>query len=401
MPASHVQQHSNTALFGKKEVMKQTTGQSALDPQVISRYDSLAYPSDKVLAEYVWVDAVGNTRSKTRTLPASKAGDVSTLPKWNFDGSSTDQAPGDDSEVILYPQRIFKDPFRVRSDGVDNILVMCDTYTPAGEPLPSNSRYPAAKVFSENEDEDVWFGLEQEFTLFNLDERTPLGWPVSGMPQRPQGPYYCSVGPENNFGRAITDSMYKACLYAGINISGVNGEVMPGQQEYQVGPCTGIDAGDQLMMSRYILQRVCEDFQVYCTLHPKPITEGDWNGAGMHTNVSTKKMREEGGLEHIKEAIYKLGAKHAEHIALYGEGNELRLTGKFETASIDQFCYGVANRGASIRIGRDTEAEGKGYFEDRRPSSNADPYVVTGKIMDTMMEDIEVPVIEPMDKVSA
>ena len=402
MPAPHVQQRSSsTTLFGKKEVLKQTTGQSALDPQVIAKYDALAYPSDKVMAEYVWVDAVGNTRSKTRTLPVEKTTEVSKLPSWNFDGSSTDQAPGDDSEVILKPQRIFKDPFRVREDGVDNILVMCDCYTPAGDPLPTNTRYASAETFAAHEDEEVWYGLEQEFTLFNLDERTPLGWPVSGMPARAQGPYYCSVGPENNFGRAITDSLYKACLYAGINISGVNGEVMPGQQEYQVGPCVGIDAGDQLMMSRYILQRVCEDFQVYCTLHPKPIVEGDWNGAGMHTNVSTKKMREEGGLEVIKNAIYKLAAKHQEHIAVYGEGNDLRLTGKHETASIDQFCYGVANRGASIRIGRDTEAEGKGYFEDRRPSSNADPYIVTGKIMDTIMEDIEVAEVAAMDKVAA
>jgi len=242
--------------------------------------------------------------------------------------------------------------------------------------------------------------LEQEFTLFNLDERTPLGWPEAGMPSRPQGPYYCSVGPENNFGRAITDSMYKACLYAGIAISGVNGEVMPGQQEYQVGPCVGIDAGDQLMMSRYILQRVCEDFQVYCTLHPKPIVEGDWNGAGMHTNVSTKAMREDGGLEVIKQAIYKLGEKHQEHIDIYGEGNELRLTGKFETASINDFSFGIANRGASIRIGRETELEGKGYFEDRRPSSNADPYLVTGKIMSTIMGP-EAPVIEPLNKAEA
>ena len=139
----------------------------------------------------------------------------------------------------------------------------------------------AAKAFEGHDHEEVWFGLEQEFTLFNLDERTPLGWPEGGMPSRPQGPYYCSVGPENSFGRAITDAHYKACLYAGIEISGTNGEVMPGQQEYQVGPCVGIDAGDQLVMSRYILQRVCEDFQVYCTLHPKPIVEGDWNGAGM------------------------------------------------------------------------------------------------------------------------
>lgn len=382
-------------------ILPKTTGQSALDPSVIAKYDALPFPADKVLAEYVWVDADGNTRSKTRTLAPEKAESVETLPKWNFDGSSTGQAPGDDSEVILTPQRIFKDPFRPRSDGVSNILVMCDTYTPAGEPLPTNTRAVAAAAFEGHEDEEIWFGMEQEFTLFNLDEKTPLGWPQGGMPSRPQGPYYCSVGPENSFGRHVTDAMYKACLYAGINISGTNGEVMPGQQEYQVGPCVGIDAGDQLMMSRYILQRVCEDFQVYCTLHPKPITEGDWNGAGMHTNVSTKAMREEGGLEVIKKAIYKLGAKHAEHIAVYGTGNELRLTGKHETASIDQFSFGVANRGASVRIGRDTEAEGKGYFEDRRPSSNCDPYLVSGKIMSTIMEDVEVPVIEALDRAEA
>jgi glutamine synthetase len=253
-------------------VLSKVTGRSSLDPAVIARYDALPFPSDTILAEYVWVDADGNTRSKTRTLPAAKAESVESLPKWNFDGSSTGQAPGDDSEVILRPCRIFKDPFRPRSDGLDNILVMCDTWTPAGEPLPTNSRaigtshwslfwhwtkgrltkllfyhiwisicfnLPtnqhtlAEKAFAGKEDEETWFGLEQEFTLFNLDERTPLGWPEGGMPSRPQGPYYCSVGPENNFGRAITDAMYKASLYAGIAISGVNGEVMPGQQEYQ------------------------------------------------------------------------------------------------------------------------------------------------------------------------
>ena len=73
---------------------------------------------------------------------------------------------------------------------------MCDCYTPQGEPLPTNKRAKAMKAFAGNEDQEVWFGLEQEFTLFNLDERTPLGWPEGGMPSRAQGPYYCSVGPE-------------------------------------------------------------------------------------------------------------------------------------------------------------------------------------------------------------
>jgi len=318
------------------------------------------------------------------------------LPKWNYDGSSTDQAPGDDSEVILKPCRIFKDPFRLRKDGAFNVLLMCDTYTPAGKALDTNSRAKVKPTFDKYVDQQTWFGMEQEFTLFNLDEKTPLGWPEGGFPSRPQGPYYCSVGPENCFGRAIVEAHYKACLFSGITLSGCNGEVMPGQQEYQVGPVVGIDAGDQLMMSRYILQRVCEDFQVYCTFHPKPMA-GDWNGAGMHTNVSTKIMREDGGIKEIYKAIYKLGAKHLEHIAVYGEGNDLRLTGKHETASINQFLYGVANRGASIRIGRDTEEDGKGYFEDRRPASNADPYVVTGKIMETIMGP-DAPEIKPSNR---
>lgn len=130
-------QSTPTALSG---VLTKETGRSSLDPAVIARYDSLPYPADTILAEYVWVDAVGNTRSKTRTLPSAKGKSVDSLPKWNFDGSSTGQAPGSDSEVVLRPCRIFKDPFRPRSDGSDNILVMCDTWTPAGEPLPSNSR---------------------------------------------------------------------------------------------------------------------------------------------------------------------------------------------------------------------------------------------------------------------
>jgi len=372
------------------------TGKTALDPVSKQSFDGLKLDPSKLRAEYVWIDAIGNTRSKTRTLPSSK-NKVGLLPDWNFDGSSTGQAPGEDSEVIIKPRAVFRDPFRPNQD---NILVLCDTNTPGGAPLPTNTRANAAEIFAAHEKEEVWFGMEQEYTLFNLDQKTPLGWPVGGFPG-PQGPYYCGAGAENMFGRQISEAHYAACLFAGLDISGTNGEVMPGQWEYQVGPCVGIDAGDQLWASRYILQRVCEEYQVFCTLHPKPITQGDWNGAGMHTNMSTKKMREAGGLAVIKAAINKLAAKHVEHMGVYGEGNELRMTGALETSSMDEFSYGVANRGCSVRIGRDTEKDGCGYFEDRRPSSNCDPYIVSSKLMHTIMEDVEVPEFKAIDRALA
>jgi glutamine synthetase len=347
-----------------------------MDPAVLERYMSLPV-SGKVQAEYLFIDADGDVRSKCRTIDAAKA-TVDQLPKWNYDGSSTEQAPGEDSEVIIYPRAIFKDPFR---PGGDNILVLTDTYTPGGTPLPTNTRAPALEVFASREGETPWFGLEQEYTLFNIDKITPLGWPAGGFPG-PQGPYYCGAGADRSYGRAISEAHYKACLYAGLDIAGTNAEVMPGQWEYQIGPCVGIDSADQLMISRYILKRVCEDFGVHVTLDPKPIP-GDWNGAGCHTNFSTEKMRKAGGIVEIEKAIKKLGTKHQEHIEAYGEGNERRLTGKYETADINTFSYGVANRGCSIRIPRDTDSEGCGYLEDRRPSSNCDPYVVTSKVFDT------------------
>ncbi|KMZ73369.1 Glutamate--ammonia ligase [Zostera marina] len=342
---------------------------------------NLSDKTEKIIAEYIWVGGSGmDMRSKARTL-SGPVSDPSKLPKWNYDGSSTGQAPGEDSEVILYPQAIFKDPFRRGN----NILVMCDCYTPAGEPIPTNKRHNAAKIFNNSAvaPEETWFGIEQEYTLLQRDVNWPLGWPIGGYPG-PQGPYYCAIGAENAFGRDIVDAHYKACIYAGVNISGINGEVMPGQWEFQVGPSVGISAGDELWIARYLLERITEISGVVLSLDPKPIP-GDWNGAGAHTNYSTKTMRAPGGYEEIKKAIVKLSKKHKEHIEAYGEGNDRRLTGHHETADINTFKAGVADRGASIRIGRDTEKDGKGYFEDRRPSSNMDPYVVTSMIAATTL----------------
>jgi glutamine synthetase len=337
----------------------------------------LFFSFTQITATYVWIGGSGqDLRSKSRTLhgkPASAAD----LPEWNYDGSSTGQAPGHNSEVILKPQAIFKDPFRLG----ENILVMCDTYDPQGNPIPTNTRAPANVVFEKTKDEKSWFGIEQEYTIFSVDKH-PFGWPKGGFPG-PQGPYYCGVGADRCFGRDITDAFYRYALYAGIKVSGDNAEVMPGQWEFQVGPCEGISAGDHMWMARYILLRLSELYRVVISFDPKPI-EGDWNGAGCHTNVSTEAMRNEGGIKVIEAAMQKLAAKHAEHIEVYGQGNERRLTGKHETAHIGQFRYGVADRGASIRIPSQTAKDGKGYFEDRRPASNMDPYVVTAKIIDTI-----------------
>jgi len=190
------------------------------DEAVLAKYMALPHEG-QVQAEYLWIDAQGEVRSKCRTIPASKA-TLDQLPMWNYDGSSTGQAPGQDSEVAIKPRAIYKDPFRPG----DNILVLTDTYTPSGEPLPTNTRAAAVEAFAGREDEVPWFGIEQEYTLFNIDMVTPLGWPKGGYPG-PQGPYYCGAGADRSYGRFISEAHYKACLYSGIQISGTNAEVRP------------------------------------------------------------------------------------------------------------------------------------------------------------------------------
>lgn len=333
-----------------------------------------------VQAMYVWIDGTGEgMRSKTKTLDFEPK-KPSDCPIWNFDGSSTGQATGDNSDVYLHPIAIFRDPFR----GGANKLVLCETYDFENNPGKTNHRKTCNEVMDKSKNAHPWFGIEQEYTLLDYDMH-PFGWPKNGFPG-PQGPYYCGVGADKVYGRAILEAHYRACMYAGIKIAGTNAEVMPGQWEFQVGPCEGIQMGDHLWMARFLLHRVAEDFGVVVTFDPKPMP-GDWNGAGAHTNYSTEDMRKDGGIEHINKAIERLSVNHAKHIAVYdpsgGADNARRLTGLHETSTIDSFSSGVANRGASIRIPRQVGKEGKGYLEDRRPSSNCDPYVVTEMIVRT------------------
>lgn len=344
--------------------------------QDVSKYFkdlSLKKDDTRVQASYIWVGGNAELRSKARTLPRPVSS-INDVPEWNFDGSSTGQAPGDDSEVCLLPVAFYDDPFRQRP----NILVMCECVTGEGQPIKTNSRRKAAGFFAKAKDQHCWFGLEQEYTLFSPDGRTPLGWPKNGFPA-PQGPYYCGAGAHEAFGRDVVEAHYKACLYAGIMISGTNAEVMAGQWEYQVGPVEGIACGDQMMVSRYLLIRIAEMYGVVVSLDPKPIP-GDWNGAGCHANFSTQKMREDGGYEECMRVITNLGSSHQQHMKLYGLGNERRMTGKHETADFNKFTWGVADRGASIRVPRSTKRDQKGYIEDRRPASNCDPYVVSSML---------------------
>ncbi|TMS40035.1 hypothetical protein L596_006471 [Steinernema carpocapsae] len=350
------------------------------DKTVAARFQALKLDSNVCQLTYVWIDGSGeHLRCKTRTMykiPES----VGELSIWNFDGSSTNQAAGENSDVFLHPVALFDDPFTLKP----NKLVMCETYDKDGIPHPTNHRFQCAKVMQSAADQVPWFGMEQEYTILDADGAV-FGWPKQGFPG-PQGPYYCGVGTNKIFGRDLVDAHYAACIYAGIKICGTNAEVMPGQWEYQVGPCEGIEMGDHLWISRYILHRVAEEFGLVITLDPKPMV-GDWNGAGCHTNFSTVGMRQDGGYKLIEEAIERLSKVHRAHIAYYdpqeGRDNERRLTGKHETASIEKFSWGVASRAVSIRIPAQTFLDKKGYFEDRRPSSNCDPYSVTGAITRT------------------
>ena len=334
--------------------------------------------------EYVWIGGNQELRSKIRVYYNAIDNDIQNVPRWNYDGSSTGQASGDDSEVILVPRKLYPNPFL----GYGSYLVLCDTYTPLGVSTTTNTRQFALERFQQSPEQEPWFGLEQEYFLINPTTKKPLGFPLHGLPN-PQGQYYCSVGTENAFGRYIAEQHMQFCLHAGIRISGINAEVAPGQWEFQVGPCEGIESGDQLWMARYILNRIAESHGMFVNYEPKPL-EGDWNGSGCHMNYSTKNMREgngtKEGLDYIMEAIELLEVTHENHMNVYGEGNDKRMTGEHETANYKIFTYGVANRGASVRIGNETHRDKKGYFEDRRPSSNCDPYLVTKIILETVME---------------
>jgi glutamine synthetase len=331
----------------------------------------------KYKLEYIWLDGyepVPNLRGKTQVKEFASSPSLEELPLWGFDGSSTRQAEGGNSDCLLKPVAAYPDPARENA-----VLVMCEVLLPDETPHPSNSRATIP------DDPETWFGFEQEYFLYR--DGVPLGFPREGFPV-PQGEYYTGVGYKNvgDIAREIVDAHLDLCLDAGINHEGINAEVAKGQWEFQIFGKGSKKAADEVWIARYLLVRLCEKYRVDVNFHPKPLgMDYDWNGSGMHANFSTKYLREVGGKEYFEALMAAFDEYKLEHIAVYGPDNHMRLTGLHETQAIDKFNYGVANRGASIRVPHSFVNNGyKGYLEDRRPNSLGDPYQIAGRILETI-----------------
>lgn len=330
----------------------------------------------KAKLEYIWLDGYQPTqglRSKTKIAP-DFSGNLEDCPMWSFDGSSTKQAVGGSSDCLLQPVFICPDPQRK-----DGYLVMCEVLNADKTPHESNGRATIV-----DHDNDFWFGFEQEYFLYDPQTNMPLGFPVNGYPA-PQGPYYCAVGTKNAFGREIIEEHLDVCLEAGLNVEGINAEVAAGQWEFQIFAKGAEAAGDQIWVARYLLERIGEKYGVSINWHCKPLGDTDWNGSGMHANFSNHTLRTTGDKAVYDKICEGFAPVIKEHMEVYGADNHLRLTGLHETQSIDQFSYGISDRGASIRIPIATVEGGwKGWLEDRRPNSAADPYKVAAVIIKTV-----------------
>ena len=334
--------------------------------------------TNKSKLEYIWLDGNEPTQSlRSKTMVREDFdGSLDSCPMWAFDGSSTNQADGSTSDLLLKPSAIFEDPARV-----NGYLVMTEVLNADGSPHESNGR-----ATIDDDDDDFWFGFEQEYFLWDTETELPPGFPERGFP-RPQGPYYCSVGAANAYGRDCVEEHLDLCLEAGINVEGINAEVAAGQWEFQVFSKGAKNAGDQTWVARYLAERVAEGYGYGINWHPKPLGDTDWNGSGMHANFSNGVMRESGDESLFTKICEQFGQNIRRHIDVYGADNDQRLTGQHETQSIDTFSYGLYDRGASIRIPVATvEAGWKGRLEDRRPASNADPYKVASAIIQTTKE---------------
>jgi len=376
----------------------------------------------KYLLEYIWLDANDKLRSKIKIsdnldLDSDSDSDISDnadtndntildldtnaiktknpVPMWNFDGSSTGQAVCSNSDVILKPVKLYQNPFfsskttktKINTSiNMISYIVLCECLNKDLSPHVTNHRDNCTKMYEKYKENKCLFGIEQEYVIFENDK--PYKWhtasdPLPNSAECVQGEFYCSVGSNKAFGREISEKHLLYCLEAGIHICGTNAEVAPSQWEFQIGTCDMLTVSDDLIVARYILDRIAEEHNCFISLEPKPFGP-KWNGSGGHTNFSTGTMREKNGIQYIYEACEKLKETHTEHMKVYGKDNEQRLTGIHETSSIHDFSYGVADRSCSIRIPLDVSNKKCGYLEDRRPASNLNPYLVTATIVNTV-----------------
>jgi glutamine synthetase len=322
----------------------------------------------KTILEYIWLGGKNEIRSKTKVVHHFLPFDYKYMPEWNYDGSSTWQADSNsDTEIILKPCAVYKDVLRNVADS-NCYIVLCDTYDSKKNPTLTNNRFKAKELFDQDIDNKPWFGLEQEYFM-----EIPYCTTVSHQ----DGFHYCGVS-DNNVERIIAEQHMELCIKSGINISGINSEVSKNQWEFQVGPNEGIKSGDDVIVARYLLERIAEKYNTKINYHPKPFH--NINGSGCHINFSTTKTRSDNGVYEIYNMIERLDATHEELINVYGDDNHLRLTGIHETSSYNKFTHGIGTRNTSVRIPNQTIKDNCGYFEDRRPAANIDPYLSTSTL---------------------
>ncbi|CAL8465723.1 g5259 [Coccomyxa elongata] len=350
----------------------------------------------KVMAEYIWLGGSGSDlRSATKVL-SFKPSSPADVPLWTSDGTATGQEDGPCSVVYLKARSIHPDPLR----GGDHILVLCDTFqapsveadvgSPELHPHPTNNRAPCDRVMRTAAASQPVFSCNQQFTLLNPQTCWPIGWPERATGAASSSQSYCGTGTGVAVGREFAEAHMRSCLHAGLRISGSRPDSIPGQWSYTVGPCRGIELGDHLWLSRYLLLRLSEQFKVIASTDPKPVP-GDWSGNGAAIKYSTRETREEGkGWFVIQEHLKRLQQTHMQHMVAYGVGNAKRWGGPGckaqPSSSVLDFTVGMENRSASVRIPHSVLLQKRGWYEDRRPASNMDPYLVTMLLVCTTLQ---------------
>lgn len=370
----------------------------------------------KYVLEYIWLDINEHIRSKIRVITTdNKIETIKQIPKWSYDGSSTGQSTTLNSEILLEPIYMCYNSFLiskcltsfykdiVSSNYIDKLIVLCNTtyYDKKNENTQERNKEQhqqhyqqenyiteALEKFSlkQNVNHDIWFGIEQEFFLFDKETLKPFKWDYyQSYKETLEGEFYCGVNRSNITETKIMEEFLEKCLLSNLNISGINQEVEFTQWEYQIGPVKGIESAHQMIVAKFILLKICEKYNLYPVFHPKPIKTKDkeWNGSGCHINISTEKTRNKEGIYEIYKIMEKMEKDHSNFIENYcGKNNHMRLTGKNETSNPDIFSYSIGGRNTSIRIPYQTKIDNRGYFEDRRPGSDINYYKIITKYLD-------------------